>query len=125
MEAATGPQQALIQMRSMGGAVNDMPADATSFPHRRQHTLVIASMFPPRSGAALDAAWQPLAERVDGAYTGFESRPDGSAFARVYPGRTGDRVTRLWRRYDPDGIFHALWTRCAASPFGSPGTPMA
>jgi FAD/FMN-containing dehydrogenase len=54
-------------------------------------------------------AWRPLTERVDGAYVGFESRPDKSAFERIYPGATGDRVGRLWNRYDPDGIFRPSW----------------
>ncbi|RVX46741.1 FAD/FMN-containing dehydrogenase [Nonomuraea polychroma] len=107
--AATGPHQPLIQMRSMGGAVNDMPADATAYAHRHHGTLVIASTFPPRRGVELDAAWRPLAERVDGAYTGFESRPDKSAFERIYPDATGDRVGRLWNRYDPEGIFRGSW----------------
>ncbi|KAB8185179.1 FAD-binding protein [Nonomuraea phyllanthi] len=55
-------------------------------------------------GAAdLAAAWYPLSGRLDAACAGFESR--SAAFARIYPGKTGDRVTRLWARYDPDGIF--------------------
>ncbi|GGO28091.1 FAD-binding protein [Microbispora rosea subsp. aerata] len=109
MAMATGPHQPLVQMRSLGGAVNDMPADATAYAHRRHGVLVIGTTFPPRSGRQLDAAWRPLAGRVDGAYVGFESRPGESAFARIYPGATGDRVRRVWRRYDPDGVFQALW----------------
>ncbi|MBP2705065.1 FAD-dependent oxidoreductase [Microbispora sp. RL4-1S] len=105
MAAATMPQQPSIQLRSVGGAVNDVPAGATAYPHRHQDTLVIASVFPPRRGAELDAVWQPLAGRSDGAYGGFESRPGPDAFARIYPGATGQRVTRLWNRYDPDGVF--------------------
>ncbi|PZG05042.1 FAD-binding oxidoreductase [Nonomuraea aridisoli] len=107
--AAGGRHQALINMRSVGGAVNDVPADATAYAHRHQGTLVVATAFPPQRGVALDAAWRPLADRVEGAYVGFESRPGESAFERVYPGATGDRVRRLWKRYDPDGVFQALW----------------
>jgi FAD/FMN-containing dehydrogenase len=105
MEAAAGPDPAVIQLRSVGGAVNDVPAGATAYAHRHQNTLVIASVFPPQGPAALDSAWHGLADRVDGAYVGFESRPDAAAFARTYPGATGARVTELWRRYDPDGLF--------------------
>ncbi|WP_106401426.1 hypothetical protein [Actinocorallia populi] len=97
-------------LRSLGGAVTDVPADATAFPHRRHGTLVIASVFPPQRGAGLDAVWRPLARRVEGAYLGFESRPDTNAFDRIYPGVTGGRVTRLWKHYDPEGTFQALWT---------------
>ncbi|MDX6312527.1 MAG: hypothetical protein QOF84_4640 [Streptomyces sp.] len=38
-----------------------------------------------------------LADPVDGASVGFESRPDAAAFARTYPGATGARVTEVWR----------------------------
>ncbi|GAA2829861.1 FAD-binding oxidoreductase [Nonomuraea rubra] len=105
---ATLPPHPLVQLRSVGGAVNDVPADATAYPHRHQHTLVIVSTFPPQGGVELDAAWHPLAERVDGAYTGFESRPGPEAFSRIYPGATGERVIGLWNRYDPDRILRAF-----------------
>ena len=109
MSVVTGPGQPLIQMRSLGGAVNDVPADATAYAHRHHGVLVIGTMFPPRGGARLDAVWEPLSGRVDGAYIGFESRPDESAFKRIYPDATGDRVREVWSRYDPDGIFQSLW----------------
>jgi FAD/FMN-containing dehydrogenase len=105
MDVAAGPHPAVVQLRSVGGAVNDVPADATAYAHRHQNTLVIASVFPPQGPTDLDAAWRGLAGRVDGAYVGFESRPGPAAFARVYPGATGTRVAEVWRRYDPDGVF--------------------
>lgn len=100
MTAANGT---LTQLRSMGGAVNDVPADATAYPHRHQDTLVVATVFPPHGDRDLDAAWRPVARHTDGAYVNFETRPAG-AFDRVYPGTTGARVTKLWRHYDPDGL---------------------
>ena len=105
MDAAAEPHPAVIQLRSVGGAVNDVPADATAYAHRHQNVLVIASVFPPQGPADLDSAWRRLTGRVDGAYVGFESRPDAAAFARSYPGATGSRVAEVWRRYDPDGVF--------------------
>jgi hypothetical protein len=105
MNAVAGPNRSLIQLRSVGGAVNDVPPEATAYPHRHQHTLVTASVFAPQPPAVLDAAWHDLAGRVDGAYVGFESRPSPATFAHSYPGETGARVTAIWRRYDPDGIF--------------------
>ncbi|RKN32841.1 FAD-binding oxidoreductase [Micromonospora musae] len=103
--AAGGPQRALVQLRSVGGAVNDVLPTATAYPHRHQDTLAVGSVFPPQGGAALDAAWRGIAARSDGAYVNFESRPDRAAFDRIYPGETGRRVAELWRRYDPDGVF--------------------
>ena len=91
----------------VGGAVNDVPPDATAYPHRHQNTLVIATVFPPHGGVALDTAWRGLAGRVDGGYVGFESRPGRDSFARTYPDPSGERVRRLRRHYDPDGVFRA------------------
>ncbi|MFC0503361.1 FAD-binding oxidoreductase [Micromonospora costi] len=105
MRAVTGPERALIQLRSVGGAVNDVDPDATAYPHRHQDTLVVGTVFPPQGGGALDAAWRGIGQRADGAYVNFESRPDRAAFDRIYPGATGRRVAELWRRYDPDGVF--------------------
>lgn len=109
MDVAAGPHRPLVQLRFLGGAANDLSADATAYPHRRHQVMVIGTTFPPRGAAELDASWRPLADRFDGAYIGFESRPDEAAFQRIYPGETGDRVRRAWRRYDPDGVFQALW----------------
>ncbi|MEU8297634.1 FAD-binding oxidoreductase [Micromonospora sp. NPDC048909] len=114
MRATTGPHRAVVQLRSMGGAINDVDAGATAYPHRHQDTLAVGSVFPPQGRAALDAAWRRVAERADGAYVNFEGRPDRAAFDRIYPGETGRRVTQLWRRYDPDGVFRpALLTKRA------------
>ncbi|MER7439789.1 FAD-binding oxidoreductase [Micromonospora avicenniae] len=105
MRAAAGPERALVQLRSVGGAVNDVAPTATAYPHRHQDTLAVGSVFPPLGGPALDAAWRGVATRSDGAYVNFESRPDRAAFDRIYPGETGRRVAELWQRYDPDGVF--------------------
>ncbi|MFG3660834.1 FAD-binding oxidoreductase [Streptomyces sp. NPDC047706] len=102
--ASTGPHRVLVQMRSLGGAVNDVDAAATAYAHRREQTLVVASVFPPQDRQALMAAWGAVAAHTEGSYVNFESAPDGRTFARAYPAATGDRVRQLWRRYDPDGI---------------------
>ncbi|MET9671015.1 FAD-dependent oxidoreductase [Streptomyces sp. NPDC006475] len=102
--AATGPAPAFVQLRSLGGATHDpAPADM-AFAHRHQDVLAIASIFAPKERAVLAAAWRPVAPHVDGAYVNFESAADEAAFARAYPGRTGTRVTDLWKRYDPEGV---------------------
>ncbi|WP_432077025.1 hypothetical protein [Streptomyces wuyuanensis] len=98
--AASGPGAAMAQMRSVGGAVNDTDPSATAYTHRHQRTLVIATTFPPGGRRALEAAWKGVAPHTDGAYVNFESNPDEAA----YPGATGDRVTALRERYDPDRV---------------------
>ncbi|MGQ5261726.1 FAD-binding oxidoreductase [Micromonospora sp. ZYX-F-536] len=120
MRAVTGPGRAVVQLRSVGGAVNDVAPDATAYAHRHQNTLVVASVFPPQGGAALDSAWRGVAGRADGAYVNFESRPDPTGFARIYPGETGARVRRLWRRYDPDGVFRPALLTARPARSGQP-----
>ncbi|MGW1888170.1 FAD-binding protein [Streptomyces sp. NPDC001970] len=102
--ASAGPRPVMIQMRSIGGAVNDVDPSATAYAHRHQQTLVIATAFPPDGRATLTAALDPLVGHTDGAYVNFESAPDEKTFARAYPGPTGARVSELWARYDPDGV---------------------
>ncbi|MFD4319128.1 FAD-binding oxidoreductase [Streptomyces sp. NPDC058548] len=102
--ASTGPTPTLIQLRSLGGAANDMDPEATAYAHRHQRTLIVASSFPPYDRKALSGAWAPVAEHVDGQYVNFESKPDADTFARAHPGPTGDRVRELWKKYDPDGV---------------------
>ena len=105
MAFATGPGPALMQLRSVGGAVNDVAADATAYPHRAANVLAIGTVFAPGDRATLDRIWRPVGAHTRGAYANFESRPDAAAFRRFYPGVTGDRVLAVWRHYDPDGIF--------------------
>ncbi|GIJ29594.1 FAD-binding protein [Micromonospora qiuiae] len=105
--AAIGPTPALMQLRSLGGAINDVAADDTAYAHRDHNVLVIGTVFPPQDDAALGRVWRNVAEHTDGAYANFSTRLDAAAFRRFYPGRTGDRVLDIWRRYDPDGIFRS------------------
>ncbi|MFG1996358.1 FAD-binding oxidoreductase [Actinoplanes sp. NPDC048988] len=105
--AVTGPHPALMQLRSVGGAVNDVAADATAYAHRDATVLVVGTVFAPGDRTALDRIWRPVGAHTRGAYANFESRLDAAAFRRFYPGATGDRVLALWRRYDPDGIFRS------------------
>ncbi|GGJ34665.1 FAD-binding oxidoreductase [Streptomyces brasiliensis] len=120
--AATGPDPALIQLRSLGGAAGDPDPAATAFTHRHQETLVIASMFPPHDRPALSAVWDTLAPHTDGAYVNFESAPDDTTFTRAYPGPTGTRVRELWKRYDPDSILHRPPSTSETPPSGSPSS---
>jgi hypothetical protein len=101
----TTGSRVVVQLRSLGGAINDVPPDATAYAHRHQSTMIVAATFPPGNSADLDAAWRGLEDRVDGGYVNFETRPAPAAFRRIYPGPTGARVAGLWRRFDPDGIF--------------------
>jgi hypothetical protein len=92
----------------LGGAINDVAADATAYAHRHQQVLVILSQFPPGDGGQLDDAWRSVQPHADGAYRSFESRPDSHTFRLAFPGATGDRVLALRHRFDPDGVLRRL-----------------
>ncbi|MGW1544650.1 FAD-binding protein [Streptomyces sp. NPDC002309] len=104
VKASGGRDPVLVQMRSLGGATHDPDPSATAFAHRHQNVLVIGAGFPPDAASALRGGWAPLAPYIDGAYVNFESAPDGTTFARFYPGATGARVAGLWSRFDPEGV---------------------
>ena len=99
---------AVVQLRSVDGAVHDVMPTATAYAHRHQRVAVVLAAFPPARTSDLDAAWADIEPHVDGAYVNFESRPHSpSAFARAFPGRTGERVRRLQASIDPTGLFRA------------------
>jgi FAD/FMN-containing dehydrogenase len=96
--------QPFIQLRAVGGAVNDVDPAATAYPHRDAQLLVTVAAFPPHGGSQLDEATRPLWPHAVGAYRNFESRPTEQTFARAFPAATGARVKELAARYDPSGV---------------------
>jgi hypothetical protein len=110
MEAASRPSAPLVQLRALGGAINDVGPGETAYPHRHQQVLAIVSQFPPAGGTELDVAWKSVEPHADGAYRSFESRPDGRTFRRAFPGPAGDRVIAVRDRFDPDGVFRRVTT---------------
>lgn len=108
LEVARHHLAPFVQVRTIGGATNDLAPDATAYAHRTAEILVTATVFPPRSGDELDAATAPLAPHSVGAYRNFESRPTRESFDRAFPGATGTRVRDLALRYDPDGLLRRM-----------------
>src|SRR5699024_7438553 len=64
--ARTGP---MLQIRSAGGAIHDLPASATAYAHRHQNFSIAAAAH----GAMLNTTWAPVHELLDGLYPSFES----------------------------------------------------
>lgn len=93
----------MIQIRSVGGAINDLPADATAYAHRDQNFSVTAVADLP--GAVFDAAWEPLRARRDGIYLSFESNHRSDDIEAAFPPVTLTRVREIKREWDPDNIF--------------------
>lgn len=94
----------MVQVRSVGGAVNDVPAEATAYAHRHQQ-LLLTPVSAAGPGPRFEAAWAPVHARTDGMYLSFESdhRPD--ALAEAFPPATLERLRAIKRRVDPDRVF--------------------
>lgn len=91
-----------FQIRAAGGAVHDVPADATAYAHRSANFSVLAFGG---SRRRLDALWDAMAEHFDGLYVSFETDPRPERLADAWPGATLARLRDLKRRYDPQDVF--------------------
>lgn len=106
------PGTPIVQIRSLGGAVARVPADATAFAHRDYETFVLAASLVP-SDTTEEAAsqirskgWEPLKPFVSGAYTNFMSDVSEATVAAAYPGDTYTRLAQVKAKYDPDNVFN-------------------
>jgi FAD/FMN-containing dehydrogenase len=93
-----------IAIRSVGGAVNDVPADATAYAHRHQSFNVSSVGL----GAREDdfyAHWDRLRAHLDGLYLSFETDQRPERLRDAFPGETLRRLQRLKAAYDPDNVF--------------------
>jgi alkanesulfonate monooxygenase SsuD/methylene tetrahydromethanopterin reductase-like flavin-dependent oxidoreductase (luciferase family) len=91
-----------VSVRSVGGAVNDVPAEATAYAHRRQNFDVGSVGARPE---AFREHWDSLRPLLDGLYTSFETDPRPERLHDAFPGETLARLRALKRAYDPDNVF--------------------
>ncbi|MFN8419974.1 MAG: FAD-binding oxidoreductase [Anaerolineae bacterium] len=100
-----------LQIRSLGGAMNRVSADATAFAHRNAEVLFIAAMFlPPDADDALIKTalkpWDAISYTATGAYIGFFDSATAKEVAAIYPPATYQRLARLKKQYDPQNTFN-------------------
>lgn len=93
----------MVQIRSVGGAINDVPAAATAYAHRQQNFSVAAVSTAARS--VLDELWAPAHRRIDGLYLSFESDHTAASLAEAFPEPTLTRLRAIKSRWDPDDVF--------------------
>lgn len=103
--------QMLLQVRSVGGALNKVPAEATAFAHRRSEVLVISPLFMPQTATEeeIDAAlapWQKIAAYGEGACINFFAQVNEEIIKTVYPPAALQRLAAIKKTYDPQNIFH-------------------
>ena len=101
---ASGATQS-VQVRAVGGAVNDVAAAATAYAHRHQNFSVIA-IAAPSLAVRLDEQWEALRPDLDGTYLSFESSKQNQRLEDAFPGPTLRRLRTLKTTWDPTGTFN-------------------
>ena len=91
-----------FQIRPVGGAVADVPADATAYANRSANFSILVMGA---SRLRLDEAWDRLAHHFDGLYLNFESDLRPERLRDAFPPATLERLRALKARYDPNNVF--------------------
>ncbi|MFC0530436.1 LLM class flavin-dependent oxidoreductase [Phytohabitans kaempferiae] len=112
-----------MQIRSVGGAVNDVPRDATAYPHRSQNFSVLAAAAPEHR-ERLDKLWAELYPQLDGMYLSFETDTDPRRLLDAFPEPTLGRLRELKAVYDPDNVFDRNFPIPPANPAEPAKEPM-
>src|SRR5882757_1005423 len=103
----------MFQIRSIGGAVNDTPADTTAYAHRTQN-FGLSAMVNENRRAEADRVWAELAS--GGIYLNFETHSDATSLANAFPPATLERLRAVKAAYDPDNVFRTSVPIVAGSP---------
>ncbi|MFC9688065.1 FAD-binding oxidoreductase [Kribbella sp. NPDC056951] len=109
-EAGAMQGSPIIAVRSVGGAVAQVAADATAYPYRQAELMFVTTLIgpPPVIAAArpaFDALWDRLGPHSTGAYANFLASADEADVAAVYPAQTYQRLAAVKRDYDPGNLF--------------------
>lgn len=91
-----------FQVRSVGGAVADVPDDATAYAHRAAAFSVVAFGAHPER---FDGVWDELAAHSRGLYLSFDSSQRPERIDEAFPPATLARLQRVKARVDPDRVF--------------------
>ncbi|MGW0080302.1 LLM class flavin-dependent oxidoreductase [Streptomyces sp. NPDC003393] len=109
----------IMQFRSLGGAVHDVPAEAMAWSHRTQHFSVLAATAPhlvPR----LNNHWARLYPHLNGMYLNFETDTDPARLHDAFPEPVLSRLRRLKAQWDPDDVFDRNFDLTPAQPPEAP-----
>jgi FAD/FMN-containing dehydrogenase len=109
-DVGTSERSPFIAVRSVGGAVARIPADATAYAHRQAELMIVTTTVGPApvveaARPGLDAIWTRLAPHVNGAYANFLAAATEDDVAAIYPAATYQRLAAVKRQYDPGNLF--------------------
>lgn len=91
-----------FQLRAVGGAVADVPEEATAYAHRSANFSVVALGS---DALRLDAAWADIAPHMEGQYLSFDSSLRPERIDEAFPPATLARLRAIKAAVDPDGVF--------------------
>lgn len=94
-----------VQIRALGGAIGDVPEDATAFANRHQSAMIIGTVWGAGNVVTLDEAIAPLGRHFTGAYLNFDADGGQAITELAFPPATRQRLARLKQRVDPDSLF--------------------
>jgi FAD/FMN-containing dehydrogenase len=105
--ADSGP---ILQIRSVGGAMNRVAAQATAFAHRDKEVLLVEPFFVPPDAAPDVIAkalqpWKQIEPFLSGAYGNLSGGNHDEDISTIYPPATYERLAAIKRQYDPDNLF--------------------
>jgi FAD/FMN-containing dehydrogenase len=101
----------VAQLRTLGGAMARVAADATAFANRQSKIMVnVAAVYERPDEVAVHGPWveafaAALHQSDDGAYVNFLADEGEARIRAAYPGSTWDRLRRIKARYDPTNLF--------------------
>ena len=91
-----------FQIRSVGGAVNDVPPDATAYAHRSSNFSVTALGA---DADRLNKVWDELQWHFNGLYLSFDTDLRLARLHDAFPAPTLARLTALKSELDPHNVF--------------------
>ncbi|GAB86931.1 hypothetical protein RVF83_15840 [Gordonia rubripertincta] len=90
------------QIRTVGGAVGDVPSDATAYAHRDAN---FALSVMGSNAQRVDRWFEPIRRQSNGLYLSFESDRDPARLTDAFPPATLKRLRRLKAKLDSDNLF--------------------
>jgi FAD/FMN-containing dehydrogenase len=110
LQASDAPMR-VAQLRVLGGAVADVPVDATAYAHRKSPIMVnVAAVDESPDKVAAHRPWvsglaAALNQGDTGAYVGFVGDEGAARVRDAYPDATWQRLAVIKSRYDPTNLF--------------------
>ncbi len=100
-----------VQLRVLGGAMAQVPPDATAFAHRSNEILVNVATFyqgaddKPRREAWVTETAAKLNQGDNSIYSAFMGTLEAGRIHDAYPGATWEKLVAVKRQYDPENFF--------------------